>query len=60
MVSTTLAFHLRLSTRQAPSSDKEKEDMQHVPYASAVWSLMHAMFCTKPDIAHAVGFQSWY
>ena len=29
--------------------------MSHVPYASAVGSLMYAMVCTRPDIAHAVG-----
>lgn len=28
--------------------------MHHVPYASAVGSLMYAMVCTRPDIAHAV------
>lgn len=29
--------------------------MKKVPYASAVGSLMYAMVCTRPDIAHAVG-----
>ena len=29
--------------------------MSRVPYASAVGSLMYAMVCTRPDIAHAVG-----
>ena len=29
--------------------------MSKVPYASAVGSLMYAMVCTRPDIAHAVG-----
>ena len=29
--------------------------MSHVPYASAVGSLMYEMVCTRPDIAHAVG-----
>ena len=29
--------------------------MEKVPYASAVGSLMYAMVCTRPDIAHAVG-----
>ena len=29
--------------------------MSHVPYASALGSLMYAMVCTRPDIAHAVG-----
>ena len=29
--------------------------MSRVPYASAVGSLMYAMVCTRPDIAHAIG-----
>ncbi|RVW34929.1 Retrovirus-related Pol polyprotein from transposon TNT 1-94 [Vitis vinifera] len=32
--------------------------MRKVPYASAVGSLMYAMVCTMPDIAHAVGVVS--
>jgi hypothetical protein len=36
------------------------EDMSHVPYFSAVGSLMYAMVCTRPDIAHAVGVLSRY
>ena len=55
VVSTPLATHFKLSTRLVSSSDNEKEDMQRVPYASAVGSLMYAMVCTRPDIAHAVG-----
>jgi hypothetical protein len=34
--------------------------MSHVPYAIAVGSLMYAMVCTRPDIAHAVGVLSRY
>ena len=34
--------------------------MEKVPYASAVGSLMHAMVCTIPDIAHAVGTVSQF
>jgi hypothetical protein len=34
--------------------------MSHVPYASAVGSLMYAMVCTRPDISHAVGYLSRY
>jgi hypothetical protein len=34
--------------------------MSHVPYASAVGSLMYAMVCTRPYIAHAVGVLSRY
>ena len=34
--------------------------MSHVPYASVVGSLMYAMVCTRPDIAHAVRVLSRY
>ncbi|GJY74723.1 retrovirus-related pol polyprotein from transposon TNT 1-94 [Tanacetum coccineum] len=34
------------------------EKMDRVPYASAVGSLMYAMVCTRPDLAHAVGVVS--
>ena len=55
VVSTPLATHFRLSVKQSPSTEKEKEEMQKVPYASAVGSLMYAMICTRPDLAYAVG-----
>jgi len=32
--------------------------MSRVPYASAVGSLMYAMACIRPDIAHVVGVLS--
>ncbi|GKC13731.1 hypothetical protein Tco_1010513 [Tanacetum coccineum] len=35
-------------------------EISRVPYASAVGSLMFAMICTRPDIAHAVGVVSRY
>ena len=43
-----------LSAEQCPKTQEEEEDMSRVPYASAVSSLMYAMVCTRPDIAHAV------
>ena len=36
VVSSPLASHFKLSSRHSPSTDKEKEDMRRVPYASAV------------------------
>ncbi|GAU22987.1 hypothetical protein TSUD_98150 [Trifolium subterraneum] len=54
-VSTPLATHFKLSSKQSPSSEDETLDMKRVPYASVVGSLMYAMMCTRPDIAHAVG-----
>eukprot|EP00253_Pinus_taeda_P018545 PITA_18545 len=41
-----------------PKAQEEEEDMSHVPYASAVGSLMYAMVCTRPNIAHVVGVLS--
>lgn len=34
--------------------------MEAIPYSSAVGSLMHAMVCTRPDIAHTLGVVSWF
>ena len=34
---------------------EEKEEMEKVPYASVVGSLMYAMVCTRLDIIHVVG-----
>nr|GEW74389.1 integrase, catalytic core [Tanacetum cinerariifolium] len=50
----------RLSSKMSSSSEKERMEMSQVPYASAVGSLMFAMICTRPDIAHAVGVVSRY
>ena len=57
-MSSPLGSHLKLSSKQSPSSEKEKEEMPKVPYASTVGSLMYAMVCTRPDIAHAIGVVS--
>ena len=49
---------VKLFVEQCPKTQEEEEDMYHVPYASAVGSLMYAMVCTRPDIAHALGVLS--
>ncbi|KAL0373054.1 UNVERIFIED_CONTAM: Transposon Tf2-11 polyprotein [Sesamum calycinum] len=53
-VSTLLASYFKLSSEQCPKTDREIENMAHVPYAYAVSCLMYAMVCTRPDLAHAV------
>ena len=57
-VSTPLACHMKLSKKMCPTAREEKENMSKVPYSSVVGSLMYAMVCTRPDIAHAVGVVS--
>ncbi|CAA0839486.1 Uncharacterized mitochondrial protein AtMg00810 [Striga hermonthica] len=59
-VNTPLANHFKLSKQSCPTNQEEKESMAGVPYSSAVGSLMYAMVCTRPDIAHAVGVVSRY
>ncbi|GAA0171429.1 reductase [Lithospermum erythrorhizon] len=48
----------RLSVAFAPQSSTEKVYMERVPYTSTVVSLMYAMVCTRPDLAHAVSVVS--
>jgi len=52
-VSTPLASH-RLSSNLYPQSKIERKQMSHIPYSSAVGSLMYAMVCTRPDLSHVV------
>ncbi|GJZ65614.1 retrovirus-related pol polyprotein from transposon TNT 1-94 [Tanacetum coccineum] len=54
-ISTPFHTNVKLSSKMSPSSEKERMKMSRVSYASAVGSLMSAMICTSPDIAHAVG-----
>jgi len=51
-VTTPLAGHFKLSSKQYPQSPEEK--MSQVPYASVVGSLMYVMVCTRLDLAYAV------
>ena len=59
-VDTPVEKGLTLSIDQCPKTDKEKEKMSNVPYASAIESFMYAMLCTLPDICFAVGLVSHY
>ncbi|GKF20749.1 putative RNA-directed DNA polymerase, partial [Tanacetum coccineum] len=58
VVSSPLTTNFKLTDKDCPSSKKNIEKMDRVPYASAVGSLMYAMVCTRPVLAHAVGVVS--
>ncbi|KAL2228844.1 UNVERIFIED_CONTAM: Retrovirus-related Pol polyprotein from transposon TNT 1-94 [Sesamum indicum] len=53
-VGMPLGNQFKLSNSNSPQTDSEHVKMRVTPYASAIGSLMYAMICTRPDIAHAV------
>jgi hypothetical protein len=59
-IGTHLANHFKLTKEMCPKTQEEIEYMSRVPYSSTVKSLMYAMVCTRPDIAHEVGVVSRY
>ncbi|CAM8949434.1 unnamed protein product [Rhodiola kirilowii] len=59
-VSSPLGNHFKLSKSSCPTTKEEIDKMSAIPYSSAVGSLMYAMVCTRPDIAHSVGAVSRY
>jgi len=52
--------HFRLTKEQSPKKKEKRDHMSKVPYALTIGSLMYAMVCTWPDIAHAVRVVSRY
>ena len=59
-VSTPLASHFKLSKDMCLETHEEIDYMSRIPYSAAVGSLIYAMVCTRPNIAHAVGVVSMY
>ncbi|GKC04925.1 hypothetical protein Tco_0996535 [Tanacetum coccineum] len=59
-ISASFPPNVKLSSKMSPNSEKEGMKMSRVPYGSEVESLMFAMICTRPDIAHVVGVVSRY
>ena len=59
-VSTPLASHFKLKAIMSLTTVEEREYMSHVPYASAVSSLMYAMVCTRPYLSQVVSIVHRY
>ncbi|XP_042041496.1 secreted RxLR effector protein 161-like [Salvia splendens] len=57
-VSIPLAQQFKLSTEQCPKTDSERREMDKIPYASIVGSIMYTMVCTRPDLSHAISVAS--
>ena len=50
----------RFNLMQCPNNELERKQMEAIPYASAVGSLMYAQTCTRPDISFVVGVLGRY
>ena len=53
-VSIPMGQHYKLSIDQRPKNEAEEEEMQQIPYASMIGSIMYAMISTRPNIAQVV------
>ena len=49
---------ITLSATHCPATAKDKEQMERIPYASAIGSIMYAMLSTRPDVALALSLTS--
>ena len=55
---TPMAVHFRLSVEQAPKDEEERLEMQSIPYAKIVGSVMYAMIRTRLGVAQAISTTS--
>jgi hypothetical protein len=59
-VGTPLDTNVKLTVDMSPKTVQERDEMEKVPYQSAIGSLMYAMLGTRPDLAYAVGTLSQF
>jgi len=57
---TPVAKGDKFSLKQCPKGNLKIQEMQKIPYASAVGSLMYAQVCMRLDIAYKVGVLDRY
>ena len=57
---TPVAKGDKFSLSQCPKNNFEIQEMQQIPYVSAIGSLMYAQVCTRPDITYIVGMLGRY
>ncbi|KAJ9536278.1 hypothetical protein OSB04_un000550 [Centaurea solstitialis] len=57
---TPIAKGDKFSLKQYPKNELEIKEMQKIPYASVVGSLMYVQVCTRPDITFIVGVMGRY
>ena len=57
-VSTPLAPHFKLSATMSTKNVEERKYITHVPYASAVGSLIYMLWCVQDQICHKLSLWS--
>ncbi|KAL2237853.1 UNVERIFIED_CONTAM: Retrovirus-related Pol polyprotein from transposon TNT 1-94 [Sesamum indicum] len=50
----------KFNQMQCPKNDLERKEMESIPYASVVGSLMYVQTCTRPDISFVIGMLGRY
>ena len=53
-----MSHGIKLSKSQCLTMKDEIERMDKIPYASAISSIMYAMFCTRPNVSYALSMTS--
>ena len=51
---------VKLTQTQYPTTAEDREKMKVIPHASAIGSIMYAMFCTRPDVCRAISLAGRY
>ena len=51
---------ISLSTSMSPKTPEERANMDMIPYALIIGSIMYVMLCTRPDIEHVLSVKSRY
>ena len=55
-----MRHRILFSRSMSPKTHEERTNMDMIPYASAIGSIMYVMLCTRLDIAHALSVTSRY
>ncbi|XP_074356212.1 uncharacterized protein LOC141695904 [Apium graveolens] len=53
-----MSHGVSLSKKISPKTSEERERMSRIPYTSVIGSIMYAMLCTRPDVAHSLSVTS--
>ena len=53
---TLIAKEDRFSLNQCPKNNFTENEMEKIPYASAIRSLNYAHVCMRPNIAYVTGY----